>query len=180
MKRARRRSPQQEIQRWRERRQKEWDERHPRFSSKGRLLSAEDKYNRGDKTEIMKELAWHLTTHENEPLPEWLRLALLKAIIRATVCDIDSWDEVFGPPVETETGRPARGKVRLAVRRKLELVTDIYNRVEHLHAEGRHVDRTLFEDVAAEFGIGRAWTEKSYYDNRAWLKPWVIAWSKVR
>ena len=76
MKRARRRSPQQEIQRWRERRQKEWDERHPRFSSKGRLLSAEDKYNRGDKTEIMKELAWHLTTHENEPLPEWLRLAL--------------------------------------------------------------------------------------------------------
>src|SRR6516162_4163841 len=67
----------------------------PAVFVKGRLLSAEDKYNRGDKTEIMKELAWHLTTHENEPLPEWLRLALLKAIIRATVCDIDSWDEVF-------------------------------------------------------------------------------------
>ena len=182
MKRARRRSPQQEIQRWRERQQKEWDDQHPRVSSGGRLLSDEDKYKRGDKTVIMKALTFHLATEDEPlpPLPDWLRWALLKALIRATVCEIDSWDDVFGPPVETETGRPARGKARLAVRRKRELVTDIYKRVEQLSAEGRPVDRTLFEEVAAEFGIGRAWTEKCYYDNRAWLKSYVIAWGKAR
>jgi hypothetical protein len=131
------------------------------------VLSNEERYKLGDKRAIMVELSLCLSM--DRPLPEWLRWALLRAIIKATLSDIDSWDDVLGPPCVTDTGRPARGKMRINMRKKQHLAIDIYQRVEQLKAEGNAVDRKLFEKVAAEMGIGRALLERLYYDNRLTL-----------
>lgn len=127
-------------------------------------MSFEEKYKLGDKRAIMKEL--HLCLAGDKPLPKWLRSALLRAVMRATFFDIDSWDDVFGPPCVTDAGRPARGKTRIAMQRKQPIIFRIYDRIEQLKAEGKAVDRKLFEKVAAENGVGRAQVEQLYYSNR--------------
>ena len=193
MKRAKRRLPEEEWKRHVRRRQKEWKRRWAPISSDGECLSsqepltAEERYKCGDKTEILSTLATYLGLQlgvklekpisdwagqllSKEPIPDWLCIAFLRAYKRAVFCEIDSWDEVFGPPVETETGHPARGKTRLAMQRKLHLKFQIYDRVEQLVAEGSPVERALFERVAADFGIGRAQAERLYYDNRTLIE----------
>jgi len=164
----------QKLQRFAKRHQKRWDDYHGPistdgqwFSSEGCILSNEEKYRLGDDSAIMHELTWCLT--KKKPIPEWLRIALLRAIKRAVLCEIDSWDEVLGPPVVTETLHPARGKTRLAMKRKQNLIFPICERIEQLTAEGKPVDRRLFEQVAAEFGIGRAHVERLFYDYRAFV-----------
>jgi hypothetical protein len=122
-------------------------------------------YRRGDNTVLLGQLLLYLT--ERELVPEWLRVALMKAIARGVMGGIDRWDEAFGPPVQTEDGRPARGKTRAAVGYERLLQFRIYDRIVQLEAQGEKVDRGLFESVATEFGIGRARAEKIYYDNRA-------------
>jgi hypothetical protein len=131
------------------------------------VLSNEEEYKRGNKRAIMDELRWCLSM--DRPIPEWLRWALLHAIIKATLSDVDSWDDVLGPPCVTDTGRPARGKMRTNMRKKQRLVIDIYRRVEQLYAEGHKKDRRLFEKVAAEMGIGRALLEDLYYKHQTSL-----------
>jgi hypothetical protein len=128
------------------------------------VLSNAEKYKLGDKRAIMQELHWCLAN--DRPLPKWLRSALLRAVMRATFFDIDSWDDVFGSPCVTDTGRPARGKTRIKEQKKQHLAISAYDRIERLKAEGNAVDRKLFEKVAAESGVGRALLEKIYYDNR--------------
>ena len=91
----------------------------------------------------------------------------MRAIVQATTMEIDSWDEVFGAPVLTKDRKPARGKTRVAMRRKAKLQFDIYNRVEQLTAGGDAVDKKLFERIAKEHGIGRAMAEEIYYETRA-------------
>jgi hypothetical protein len=103
-------------------------------------------------------------------LPTWLWRALLRANIQATTMEIDSWDEVFGAPCLTSDRRPARGKTRLAMRRKAQLQFDIYKRVKELEAQEKAVDKALFRCIAKEFGIGRTLAEKIYYDNRAMVE----------
>jgi hypothetical protein len=128
-------------------------------------LSFEERYRRGDKRVLMQEL--HLCLAEEKPVPKWLRSALLRAVMQATFFDIDYWDDVFGPPCVTDTGRPARGKTRTAMQKKQLVTLRIYDRIEQLKAEGTSVDKRLFEKVAAEIGVGRAQVEQLYYDNRA-------------
>jgi hypothetical protein len=67
----------------------------------GRVLSNEERYELDDKRAIMDELRWCLSMEK--PLPEWLRDALLHALIKATLSDIDSWDDVFGPPPSSKS-----------------------------------------------------------------------------
>ena len=55
----------------------------------------------------------------------------------------------------TSDRRPARGKTRLAMRRKAVLQFDIYKRVKALEAQRKAVDRALFTCIAKDFGIGR-------------------------
>ena len=91
----------------------------------------------------------------------------MRAAVRATTMEIDSWDEVFGAPVLTKDRRPARGKTRAAMQREAGLQFDIYNHVERLTAKGKTIDKELFEHIAKEHGIGRAKAEKIYYETRA-------------
>jgi hypothetical protein len=122
-------------------------------------------YRRGDNTVLLSELQQCLI--EKEPVPEWLRAALIIAIGRGHMCDFDTWDDVFGSPVQMKDGRPARGRSRDAVWRERVLQIRIYDRIEQLKTQGERVDKGLFEKVAAEFKISRARAEQIYYDNRA-------------
>jgi hypothetical protein len=162
MKRARKRSLSEELQRYQERLEKKWTARYGQPYPQ----TVEEMYRRGDKTILLSELSQCLI--EREPIPEWLRKALIMAIGRGHhVCDCDTWDEIFGSPVQTKDGRPARGRSREAVRRERVLHIRIYDRIEQLKAQGEKVDKGLFEKVAAEFKISRARAEQIYYDNRA-------------
>jgi hypothetical protein len=178
VKRARRWDLQKELLRYSRRRQQP-------FMRDGRLTSAEERYAEGDNTVIMPELTWRLLTGKVSAvraadagdadvipisIPTWLWRALFRANIRATCMEIDSWDEVFGAPCLTSDRRPARGKTRLAMRRKAELQFDIYKRVKALEAQGKAVDRALFACIAKDFGIGRTMAEKIYYDHRAMVE----------
>jgi hypothetical protein len=161
MKRARKRSPSEELERYWEREEKKWVARYGQPSAQ----TAQEIYRRGDNTVLLPQLLEYLT--HKETIPEWLRWALMRAIARGVMGGLDRWDEVFGPPVQTEDLRPARGKKRAAVVHERLLQFRIYDRIEQLKAQGGNVDRGLFEKVAAEFHIGRARAEKIYYDNRA-------------
>jgi hypothetical protein len=162
MKRAKKRSPSDELERYWERQRKKWTARYGRPYPQGTL---EELYRRGDSTVLLQELLECLT--DRKSIPEWLRWALMKAIARGIMGNLDTWDDVFGPPVQTEDGRPARGKTRVAELHRRLLQSRIYERVVQLEAQGKTVDRSLFEKIAAEFGIGRARAEQIYYDNRA-------------
>jgi hypothetical protein len=161
MKRARKRSPSEELERYWERQEKKWVARYGQPYAQ----TAEENYRRGDNTLLLPLLLEYLT--HREAIPEWLRWALMLAIARGVMGGLDRWDEVFGPPVQTEDLRPARGKTRAAVGHERLLEQRIYDRIEQLKAQGEKVERGLFEQVAAELGIGRARAEKIYYDNRA-------------
>jgi hypothetical protein len=166
MKRTKKRSPSNELERYWERQRKRWTARYGEPYPQGSL---EEMYRRGDRTVLLPELLECLT--ERKTVTEWLRWALMKAIARGVVFrDFDTWDDVFGPPVQTEDGRPARGKTRVAEQRRHLLQGDIYKRVVQLEAQGENVDRSLFEKIAAEFCIGRARAEQIYYDNRAMIE----------
>ena len=108
MKRARRRDLQKELLRYSRRLQQP-------FMRDGRLTSVEERYAEGDNTVIMPELTLRLLTREVSAvraadagdadvipisIPTWLWRALLRANIRATCMEIDSWDEVFGARVD--------------------------------------------------------------------------------
>jgi hypothetical protein len=161
MKRAKRRSSEDDLQRYWEREGKKWTARYGQSSAQ----TAEEMYRCGDNTVLLPQLLEYLT--QREKIPDWLRWALMLAIARGVMGGLDRWDEVFGPPVQTEDLRPARGKTRAAVTNERLLHFRVYDRVEQLKAQGEKVDRGLFEKVAAEFHIGRARAEKIYYDNRA-------------
>ena len=149
-------------QRYVEQLRKKWTARYGQPYPK----TVEERYHRGDSTVFLEELLECLT--DRKPIPKWLRMALMKAIVRGRFfCGFDSWDSVFGPPCQTEDGRPARGKTRAAELQRQLLMHRIYHRVVQLDAQGENVDRGLFERVATEFGIGRARAEQIYYDNRA-------------
>jgi hypothetical protein len=179
VKRARRRDLQKDLLRYCKRQQEP-------FMRDGRLTSVEERYAEGDNTVILQELTLRLLTGEALSavraadgggtdvipisIPTWLWRALVRANIRATTMEIDSWDQVFGAPCLTSDRRPARGKTRLAMRRKAHLKFDIYKRVKELEAQGKVVDRDLFACIARDFGIGRTVAEKIYYDHRAMVE----------
>jgi hypothetical protein len=178
MKRARKRTLQEDLRRYCERL------RAPHMRD-GKLVPLEERYQNGDKTVILKELVFCLINAEAEAIragdasdsdiipfsmPKWLYRALFRAIARAFCIETDSWDDVFGPPVLTKDGRPARGKTRLALRRKAELQFAIYHRVKQSEARGKTIDKGLFEHIAKDFGIGRAMAEKIYYDDRVLIE----------
>jgi hypothetical protein len=93
------------------------------------------------------------------PLPEWLRLAFLRAYDSATGYEIKSWDDAFGRP-------HAKGTHLQKERRKLQLRFDIIRRIKELASE-MPIDERLFEKVGKELGIGGSTTVKDiYYEER--------------
>ena len=133
------------------------------------LFVQERKYERGDKTSILHALQFYLIkefSNPHKPMPRWLVLALNRALAERTLHHIDTWDEVFGPPLVNKKGGALRGKHRLAARHKLAVQNSVIRRVEQLAERERENDKALFEKIGKEFGMSGTDAADIYYKYR--------------
>jgi hypothetical protein len=111
----------------------------------------------GDKWALL--YAIHQCLLLKRPLPEWLRLAFLRAYDSKTGYEIKSWDDAFGRP-------HTKGTHVHKEKRNLQLRYDIIRRVEELASE-MPIDEHLFEKVGKDLGIGGSTTVSDiYYEER--------------
>ena len=110
------------------------------------LEVAKQKIEGGNKEVLLK--AMHECLIMKKPLPEWLRLAFLRAYQSAYPFEIKSWDIIFGPPHP----KGAHLKTR---KRHFELSFPIWSRAQELAALGENIDKGLFEKIGKEFGDQR-------------------------
>ena len=92
-------------------------------------------------------------------LPEWVKAALKHAYLTFLNAELESWDEIFGKPFP---GKTRKGFL------KLTRTMEIWERVEKLKKQGRAVDGSFFDEVAAELeqegrGIGGGSTVRDLY-----------------
>lgn len=125
---------------------------------KPRPQTWQQRYERGDKTAIMDALQWVVLYKKRTP--EWLWAALFHAFARRMLYEIESWDEVFGPPFP-------KGKSRKVAWRNRTLTVPIYRRVKQLSAAGQPIDKGLFEQVGEYFGTSGTTASDIYYGYRA-------------
>jgi hypothetical protein len=95
------------------------------------------------------------------PMPEWLRIAFLRAYEAATRYEIRSWDDAFGQP-------HPKGRHLKTEKRNAELRFLILRRVEELKTENTPIDKGLFEQIGEELEPPLKGTTVSeiYYDDR--------------
>ena len=126
-------------------------------------------YDQGDRTQILYCL--YSCFVAGVPTPPWLEEAFTDAYRGVFQFKIKSWDDVFGRPLNKST-RPARE------RRNRRIANDIYERVEERHKEltdkgrKRPIDKSLFEAVGKEFGVGGTVTSELYYEVKE-VDEWI-------
>jgi hypothetical protein len=129
------------------------------------LAEAESAFKAGDKSRIIHGV--QLCTVfglDRRKWPQWLDRAFNDAYEAGISGAISSWDKVFGRPI-------AKGKQRKAARLRSQLILPIVYRVRQLHAKGRAIDKTLFEDVGRKFGISGTTASKIYYSQGGrWIR----------
>ena len=134
------------------------------------LFVSEKEYDRGDKTAILDALQFYIMNEmgdlPHKPIPKWLVLALFRALAERTMHNINSWDEVFGPPLKNKKGGALKGKHRQAARHKLAIQFPLFKRVEQLVQSRKRIDKGLFESVGKEFGVSGTDASDIYYKTR--------------
>ena len=111
-------------------------------------------YDQGDKTQILYCLHWCFIG--DVPIPPWLKQAFKNAFNAKSEGKIKSWDEVFGRPFKKGT-RPERELY------KRRIASGLYDRVEERHSAGEPIDKSLFEAVGKDFGVGGTVAAELYY-----------------
>jgi hypothetical protein len=123
------------------------------------ILRRKRDFDAGDKSRLL--FAIYACLDLGRPMPEWARVAFLRAYEAAESFEIRSWDEVFGRPVPK--GTHFNSNKRDAV---LPLI--IVEHVEALRAAGRKVDKgDLFKEVGKKWGISATRASEIYYANRS-------------
>jgi hypothetical protein len=123
-------------------------------SNDRQLEKAKELYEQGDKAQLLYWLAHCIRDHR--PIPLWLEKAFLAACRAGTRFEIKSWDEVFGRPLK-------KGKRLATERRKWVITEPLWTRVVDLHAEGKPLDKELFNTVGKEFGVSGTVASEIYY-----------------
>lgn len=136
-----------------------------------RLLQERERYESGENIALMGAI--RICVNHDLPLPQWASRAYIKAYGKVLNCESNSWDEVFG--------KPYPGKHLDKLKQRQELRIAIYSRVVDIRNAGGFtymddgagkmkrayeipVDEVLFEDVGAEFGIGKTLCNELYYE----------------
>jgi hypothetical protein len=123
----------------------------PRFRA---LKKSRKLYEQGDKTQLIPMLYYYIET--GEPVPFWLGQEFRRAYGAAWRHEVKSWDDVFGPPLK-------KGKRPATERRNKMIAWQIIFRVQELHKAGKAIDKSLFDFVGKEFGIGGTTASDLYY-----------------
>lgn len=126
---------------------------------------AKQKIAEGNKEALLR--AMHECLIMKKPLPEWLQLAFIQAYQSAHPFEINSWDEIFGPPHPKGAHLKTRNK-------HFELSFDIWSRVQELAASGAKIDKSLFEKIGREFAVSGTTAGTIYYDERTQLRYRVL------
>jgi|SRR5215510_6269817 len=124
------------------------------------LQILKEKFEGGNKSALLYAIYHRLLM--KRPLPEWLRLEFLHAYEAHARFEIRSWNEVFGRPVPKGTHLEIE-------KRNAELRPLIMERVQALKAEGRPIDKSLFEKIGRGLCPPLKGTTVSelYYDERS-------------
>jgi hypothetical protein len=125
------------------------------------------KYEAGDKNSLPAALWFCLAN--NEPPPDWLKDAYVRAARRVWSYEVSSWDDVFGKPLK-------KGKQRKAAHRRYMIGSAIRERVmDRTHRAAINgerspdkIDKNLFEEVGKEFGIKGTLAAEIYYEHQRW------------
>lgn len=118
------------------------------------LPRGKERYDQGDKSMILHCL-FHCFMGQAQ-IPPWLAEAFLNAYDAKREYKIKSWDEVFGRPLKKGI-RPERE------RRNRRIANDIYERVRERHSAGEPIEKSLFEAVGKDFGVGGTVASELYY-----------------
>jgi hypothetical protein len=128
------------------------------------LLELESQFRAGDKGALLHAI--YKCSLDGLPLPEWVATAYGRAYRRILACEAKSLDEAFGSPFP-------KGHHVAAARRRRELRPAIYLRIKAM-LDGESpppVDDELFEQVGAEFNVGKTVCAKLYYQGRNLFAP---------
>ena len=126
---------------------------------KGRKL-----FEQGHKDQLIRCLV--LCMQKGVPIPPWLERAFKKAYFDVLSCEVKSWDDVFGRPLE-------KGKHAAKVRRDLKIAHPIWAAVQKRHAEGEPIAKKLFEEVGKLFDpqISGTIISDIYYETEEYFGP---------
>ena len=134
----------------------------PDLGDEGELLATVKKaHEEGEKEAILVGLFVYL--EHGLPVPAWLAQAFVDAFQRFLDFEVKSLDEIFGGH--------GKGTQVAAIRRQLQIMPEVFHRVNKLREErrsgqkGRHND-DVFTAVGKEFGISRSLAQKLYYQAR--------------
>lgn len=91
-------------------------------------------------------------------LPDWLADAFCNRYYEVVSRSVDSWDKAFGKPFP-------KGKHLNAMRKEWNLSIRVYNEIRSilLALPDTPIDKSLFERVGAQFGLGATLAEEYYY-----------------
>jgi hypothetical protein len=133
------------------------DEKYPG----GKNLEA--MFNGGDKQALLWALKF--SARERKPAPGWAAEALADVLYEATTGKFESWDEGFGRIF----GRKKRATM---YKKRCEMLA-AHDRVVELNRENpkeNPIGNLLFEEVGAEFGIGKNRVAEYYARVKNYLK----------
>ena len=105
---------------------------------------AESDFKAGRRRGLLQTMAYHLLM--GEPIPEWARVAFLRAFYSST----KSWDDVFGKP--RKDGQQVDQTYMVAVEAKAML-----------REKKRKVDESFFEDIATRLKMKPGTVKRRYY-----------------
>ena len=124
------------------------------------LQILKEKFEGGNKSVLLYALYYCALLKRS--WPEWLRLAFLHTYEAHARFEIRSWNDVFGRPVP-------KGTHLKTEKRNAKLRPVIVERVRALKAEGRPIDKSLFEEIGRRLNPPLKGTTVSdlYYDESA-------------
>lgn len=127
----------------------------PQAVARGKLEQERTRYAAGDSMALLGAIS--ICARNELPIPAWAATAYLKAYREVLNCRAGSWDEVLGKP-------HARKHIK-GLRQRRELRPKIWLRVRQIRdtEPSQAIDRSMFERVAEELGIGRTLCEALYY-----------------
>ncbi len=119
------------------------------------LEQLRQRYEGGDKATLPYSLNYCMMN--NLPIPPWLATAFAQACHRVHMYEVKSWDDVFGRPLK-------KGKRLATERRNMKMAGPLFDMVQERHKAGAAINKGLFNEVGAEFGVSGTVASDLYYE----------------
>jgi hypothetical protein len=118
------------------------------------LEQCRERYEGGDKLYLLYCLNYCMMN--NRPIPPWLATAFRQAYDKVDMYEVKSWDDVFGRPLK-------KGKRLATEHRNMKIVHPLFLMIRDRHEAGAAINKELFNEVGAEFGVSGTVASELYY-----------------